>query len=1090
MTFHCCLFEQAEANFLAGSVEEAVQCIIPYLEDTSEPSQDIYFDGWSGLGASAVLISVAEDPPPSLRNKFDIIINIDCSRWKNRRTLQRTIAQKLKLPPHVMAIFDRKDEDDDFGGVDEDSRVEITDAGREIHQALQGQRCLVVFHNGSNSVVDLNDFGIPQPADRWSNVVRKILWTFRGRLHVIPGMKQITNQNLVTASSESTKPGYPRELSNKNVAQSERVDKSHIYLYSYLRGDETRSWNELVHKEATEIAQYTVELGVTPETATMCCKYLLLLNSKGANNLDYNWATHLSNYWVCDGIIQESPQDKAWKVAAALHKEIRLEDYSSYTLPSYGYTARWIVSTSYTYIEPETRSFFLANKRGYSQPVPSRIFQSSKQLRVLKLSLCSFSFSSPPFLHCQSLRFLGLDSCKDEPKELEQKNHQSLQFLGLDSGKEQQKKLEKNKEEEEDEEALVEERRKMLFFQSLWVLDICLTDWELTLFPNIIEIMSTNMREINIKKGRIWHNNLAWRRLRNIHKLRVIEPTYPWETGSMDDFTDMGKLELLDLTGNSTTKVLPSLSGATVLSTLVLDGCVGLEHVCPEALPPSLETFSLDAGEDHNRKARISRISVAGCARLANFRLRGSLPNLELLDLSNTSVKVLDLKDEVVQAPCLEHVILLGCERLRSVLWPKNGMPKLMVLRIDTRGGTVADRSKTSHESLVSKEREGCCNACVCVMDMRFIQSLMVTSREEFFCNTAIFNLSLCLSSTSKDDGQNYNKMGLYSTGQSVGSLLHKSSTLRNPGCTYRDVNFDHATIDHVGSSEGQFQPLAVHVEIGEGISNINVVTPQGIRAVIFLMNKVQSLLVHDNCSITTVIPQSMMSIREEEETISWSGLKWCRVERCPKLDTVFTTNDEAFWFSELEIFWAADLLMTRRIWSKERTHGDKETKSFAKLRDIHLHSCPRLTSALQLSWFTLSNLETLCIIWCGNLTCVFPVEAEYLNKISAHHEGGALQFAQLKHIYLHDLPKLHQICEAKMFAPKLETIWLRGCWSLKRLPATVYRAEGRPVIDCEKDWWNKLEWDGKEVGHHPSLFEPRHSKYYKKTLIKRSVLR
>jgi hypothetical protein len=34
----------------------------------------------------------------------------------------------------------------------------------------------------------------------------------------------------------------------------------------------------------------------------------------------------------------------------------------------------------------------------------------------------------------------------------------------------------------------------------------------------------------------------------------------------------------------------------------------------------------------------------AGCSRLADFRLSGSLPKLEELDLSQTAVKMLDLR--------------------------------------------------------------------------------------------------------------------------------------------------------------------------------------------------------------------------------------------------------------------------------------------------------------------------------------------------------------------------------------------------------------------------------------------------------------
>lgn len=134
-------------KFCANNVDEAVINIAAYLEDISEQNQFIYFDGWGGLGASAVLKSLAEHPPPSLRNKFDTIIHIDCSKWKKRRTLQGTITQELKLPQHVMDILDGQDVDDDFGGVDEGSRGEIREVGRVIHQALLGHTFLVVFHN-------------------------------------------------------------------------------------------------------------------------------------------------------------------------------------------------------------------------------------------------------------------------------------------------------------------------------------------------------------------------------------------------------------------------------------------------------------------------------------------------------------------------------------------------------------------------------------------------------------------------------------------------------------------------------------------------------------------------------------------------------------------------------------------------------------------------------------------------------------------------------------------------------------------------------------------------------------------------------
>jgi hypothetical protein len=96
----------------------AVQQIVPYLEDTSsDASEVIHFEGWLGLGASAVLRAIAEQSPPSLLERFDKIIHIDCSRWKSRRALQKVIVDelKLKLTQQVAADFERQDDEDDWG---------------------------------------------------------------------------------------------------------------------------------------------------------------------------------------------------------------------------------------------------------------------------------------------------------------------------------------------------------------------------------------------------------------------------------------------------------------------------------------------------------------------------------------------------------------------------------------------------------------------------------------------------------------------------------------------------------------------------------------------------------------------------------------------------------------------------------------------------------------------------------------------------------------------------------------------------------------------------------------------------------------
>ncbi|KAI4969082.1 hypothetical protein ZWY2020_046412 [Hordeum vulgare] len=306
-------------------------------------------------------------------------------------------------------------------------------------------------------------------------------------------------------------------------------------------------------------------------------------------------------------------------------------------------------------------------------------------------------------------------------------------------------------------------------------------------------------------------------------------------------------------------------------------------------------------------------------------------------------------------------------------------------------------------------------------------------------------------------------------------------SLIPNTYNTYTDVIVDNMTIDHDYNSASQFQPLGSHVEIGDGISFTSMESTGVKNAFFFVVKEAESLHVHDNSSITTVIPEDMMA------TYGWERLKQCHVERCPKMHTVFTPNyDKIYPFEDIETFCASDLLNVHCIWSKGRTFSGTDNTSFSKLKSIHLYSCPRLTFVLPSLWGIqgsyLSNLECLHIVKCDDLKVVFPVHPDLKEDV--------LEFPSLKHIHLYELYSLQHICEFKMLAPKLERVWLRGCWGLRRLPAIGQYSRRRPVVNCEQDWWEKLEWDGLEAGHDACLFERRHSSHYKKLLPRVSVLR
>lgn len=74
-----------------------------------------------------------------------------------------------------MHIFDKHDEEDDFRGVDDSSREEISSIVRLIRESLRNERFLMIFHYGGAEDIDLMECGIPPFGEG------KLLWTYAGR---------------------------------------------------------------------------------------------------------------------------------------------------------------------------------------------------------------------------------------------------------------------------------------------------------------------------------------------------------------------------------------------------------------------------------------------------------------------------------------------------------------------------------------------------------------------------------------------------------------------------------------------------------------------------------------------------------------------------------------------------------------------------------------------------------------------------------------------------------------------------------------------------------------------------------------------
>uniref|UniRef100_A0A0E0J9H5 NB-ARC domain-containing protein n=1 Tax=Oryza nivara TaxID=4536 RepID=A0A0E0J9H5_ORYNI len=609
----------------AGSIDEAAKKIIDFLDDKSNNrSTVIYFEGgYYGLGSSAVLKEVAKrlrwsSVPEKLKLGLDKIIHVDCSLWQSKRALQKAIAQELKLPRWVMAVFDQRDEEDDFDGVEHGARGVIPDVTEAILNELAGHTCLVIFHNGSGGYIDVQECGVPAIMGLSS---KRVLWTSQVRFGpwIGPDLQKIAGLSDVVM------------FANPINVQS------------------------MLHEEAEEVARSTgvPKPGMSPEIVKECIMYYKVVRLLDGNH-GIDWATHAANYWVCSGIIRSAGNTSAWEIAQALHTNLRLDWNDNQN------NNERKLATLQVPCDSVKASFFWMEATGRcKESLEDGMSQHSSvdRLRVINLSQCTFSFTSPPFLGCSSLRFLLLDRCKDKDKLCSGSTPNSTSAgdtekeTSISSG---------------------------ACFQKLWVLDLSYTDWYWLLSVEAQDLM-VELRELNVKGVKHWSISHLLRDdnnsstgvgsstkplgLLNLVKLQVAtEPITEDQHQSQVSQQDQVAVTLF-----------PNLSSCKIIKTIILDGCFELTRIDPHDLPPSLESFSFSSSSNDNDvdvTAKIENISFRGCTQLKSVLLRGVFERLKQLDVSGTCIKTLDLRS-MRGNWSLKELLLLGCKELRAILWPK-----------------------------------------------------------------------------------------------------------------------------------------------------------------------------------------------------------------------------------------------------------------------------------------------------------------------------------------------------------------------------------------------------------------------------------
>lgn len=1006
----------------ADTVNDAVYAILRKLESNHRARERnvIYFGGWDGLGASAVLRAIpkvlASKEHQRLRPRavdFERVIHVDFSHWESTRAVQRAIAEQLELPSSVMEMVDKQDEEDDFNGVDKGSRSEIPDVAVAIHKGIHGSTFLLVLHNGSSEEINTDNLGLSL---NWY-MANGVVWTFHSGFRLRPKEFHIRDTTPVVLYAESFK-------------------RDPLELRSYL-----------LHEDAAGVAR---KHGINPATVVECLSYILERSYMSLHTIDYDWALHAGNYWICDGIVQKAHGiHEAWQLADGLHREMQFYiDYlSSYNLHRHtcksvrGYNRRlykmgWSAECRPYFISTEACEF-VPNLAGI---ISNSMFQHSEKLSVLKLSRCTFRFTSPPFLCCPSIRFLSLDHCQN---------------------------LVSSTDAEEEEEII----RSWPCFESLWVLDLRCTHWNQILTANLMKFM-TQLRELNVTGAQNWNMSHLQGRLSTICKLRVTKSTC-WnsnseEIGGHHLFFEMERMELFEFLENHTTKDMTSLSGAarsSSLKTVTVDACVGLEN-----------------------------ISFRGCKELKDLFFTGLFASLKELDLSNTAIKILNLRK--LEAAHLKRLILLGCEKLRAILWPLKDRTRQIfeVLHINTT------KSATCGQANLEEEKASASTIPTSAASTKsgtgritsFDSNWSITVRDQTLLQSFVHVGDYLKRKYVHIEMDSYPASDVAVGGSEGAQIL--TGLQQSDNCLYeKNVIFQAHVL--AAANEGvigmwtcppipapKAEDCYLHIEdevemkSRQQQNNSIETSTNAALTPAFICNIAKMLNMHNSLSING-LPFPPGS--------NWNGLEWCQVESCPKLRFVFPPPQECSGkdiFYHLGTFWASQLPEVQHIWSwSPQSQPSKD--SFHWLKLLHLDRCPRLVFVMPFSTLmaTLPYLETLEIMCCAILMEVFPLSTKFQEKHSI------IEFPRLRTIHLYELPMMQRICGRTLFAPRLETIKIRGCWNLRHMP--IRGGNVKPKVDCEKEWWDSLEWDGLEEKHHPSLYQLCNSPYYKNSQLRRSTI-
>ncbi|KAJ3705374.1 hypothetical protein LUZ61_009079 [Rhynchospora tenuis] len=209
-------------------------------------------------------------------------------------------------------------------------------------------------------------------------------------------------------------------------------------------------------------------------------------------------------------------------------------------------------------------------------------------------------------------------------------------------------------------------------------------------------------------------------------------------------------------------------------------------------------------------------------------------------------------------------------------------------------------------------------------------------------------------------------------------------------------------------------------------------------------------------------------------------------IESCPKLTELVMDQGERE-VSKLEVLTLWELPCLDTILVKSMPHY------FMMLRELTIYECPKLEN---INWVAkLESLDKLVVSGCNQMVHIIAEidsgthgmhnrtddmsEEEEMKSlieeacqikigenmiVTDEQVGENIEFPKLRSVLLTDLQNLVSICRPRKF-PSLESIRVQECPNLVRLPvSSAHKIIKLRQICGSSEWWNRLEWDGKEI--------------------------